>query len=180
MNPASTPANTQSETRVAVESADAEVDQEWQPGKPAQTVAMVVLILIGVGYLIEAWQLPAGTADDPGLGMYPRIAGVLCTGSLIVALVQHLMRRDAVSGKGRFAIGPMVILASVLGYFVLAPIVGHVVTATAVVAVVLRVTGRRPWWQVGLIAVMAGLGSYLLMTTVLGLPLPAGELGLEF
>ena len=159
---------------------DTAATQPWQPGQTWQTIALTLLLLIGLGYLIEAWRLPAGSADTPGIGLYPRLAAVLFAVSLLIVLVSHLLRRVPVEPTGRFALRPVVMLAMVVGYVLLAPTLGHIATATLIVAVVLRAAGRRPLWQIAVTAVVAGVASYALIVTLLELPLPAGQLGLEF
>lgn len=71
-------------------------------------------------------------------------------------------------------LGALAILATLALYLFLVSVLGHALTGSAVVALLLTVLGRRSWWKVALISVMAGFGTDLLFTQLLGLRLPDG------
>lgn len=162
---------------------DGEADEPtWAPGRMGQLLAMCALLLAGLGYENAAWQLAAGSADSPGIGMYPRIVGAIFIAATVVVIVKQLTSagHDAAAGEPiPPPWRPAVVLGVVLGYAILVTTLGHLTAAALVVLVLLRVTGRRPWWQVVVTAVLASIASSVLITTLLSMPLPAGRLGIE-
>ncbi|WP_089774060.1 tripartite tricarboxylate transporter TctB family protein [Ruania alba] len=152
----------------------------WEPGKRWRIAALTALLLVGLVYLWQASLLPYGTMDQPGHGFYPRFAGALFVLPLIGVLVVEIRARTERSGSEGSWAKPLIVLMTVLAYFLVAPLLGHMASSVIVVGVVLRVVGTRPWWQILTIALGCAVGSQLLLATLLGLPLPAGRLGLTF
>lgn len=152
----------------------------FRPGWRA--LPLVVFLLVGVGYLLAGWRLPAGSLDDPGSGLYPRVVGSVFVLASIGMLVSHVRNGDGEAGKRSRSniVRPAILLGVVLGYVVLVSVLGHILSSALVVGVVLKQTGQRSWWRVALIAVVIAAASYFLSSTLLGLPLPTGLLGLGF
>jgi putative tricarboxylic transport membrane protein len=155
----------------------------WQPGDRARLVFDAVLIAVGIGYLVLAVDLGLGATDRPGPGFFPVIAGTLCAGFLTADLVRvavAVARRGRRAGAGRVPAQVWLILGAIAVYLVLVAFLGHALTAAVVVAILLKVLGDRRWWVIAVIALVAGFGSDLLFTYLLGLRLPLGLLEVGF
>jgi tripartite-type tricarboxylate transporter receptor subunit TctC len=165
----------------------------WEPSPLVRLLLLAIPTVVGVSYLIEALRLPLGSLEAPNFGFFPMLVGVLLVGAAAITLFRQgasVLRRGATGGKeadtGDAEVDPgdtasfqpklLIIMAAVLVYVLFAGVVGHIVTATFVSAVALRATGERPWWQVLLLAIATGVGTYLLFVVALGMPLPTGSL----
>lgn len=176
------------------EAAEAE-DAGWRPGRAWRLLALSVLLLLGAGYLVAAWQLEVGTVDHPEIGVYPRAAGLLYVLFLAVVLVREVLtqtraEQNADTPDGEASVGqgwltrpwvkPVAVLGAVLFYVLTVQLLGHIVSGAVAMAIVLGVAGQRAWWKVLAIAALCSVLTYALISVVLGLPLPMGQLGLEF
>ncbi len=135
--------------------------------------------LLALGYVADGLKYPLGTAAQPGPGIYPLLVG----GLLLLASIGLGVEASTSPPQGevdwprsadlRRVAG---IIASILGYVILLPIVGHPIVGTLATLSVLHVVGlpSRPA-KFGL-ALALGLGSYYLFARILGVPLPAGPL----
>ncbi len=152
---------------------------EWAPGPLVRLVVDATLLLVGVGYLVLAFQLPFTTESGPGAGFYPVGAGtlfVVCIAIETARAVTGLRPGGDVEPRGRFRAAVPIVLGTIAAYILLAQILGHLVVAVLLVGILLRSLGARPWWQVALTAVLAAVGSDLLFGALLGLDLPSGLL----
>jgi len=168
----------------------------WEPSPFVRLLLIAVPTVIGVSYLIQALSYPFGSPVGPDFGFFPVLVGALIAGASVVALLRQgtvVLRRGATGNKeadtyraqaspeGTTGFQPKLILigAALLVYVLVASLVGHILTATFVSAVVLKLTGGRPWWQVLLFGIAIGVGSYLIFAVVLGMPLPTGAFSLS-
>lgn len=155
----------------------------WKPGGVARLVFDVVVIAIGIGYLVLAFDLGVGTIEEPGAGLFPVVAGFVCVGFLAADLARCVVtavRRGLDAGAGRVPARVWLILGAIAVYLLLVGVLGHALTAAVVVAILLALLGARRWWAIVLIGLAAGFGSDLLFTTLLGLRLPLGLIGMGF
>lgn len=168
------------------------------PVQRARAAAGAVLVAVGVAFAVEAVRLGVGTVTRPSPGLFPLLIGILLAGSAVALLVQSLLGRGAAAsdaapadpedpepeGGGRKGADPRVRLAALplllVAYVVGAGWVGHLVTASLVTALSLKVTGGRSWWVCLAVGAAAGAGSTLLFAELLGVPLPVGLYGPEF
>lgn len=153
--------------------------KEQRVGK--RDVAVLVLFLFAIGYFLYALRYPAGTWSDPGLGLFPRVVGVLLAVTIVVGYLHQRFRR---SGRREFASsedtpGPRAgkwrvatVAFAVAAYVVLAQRIGYVIPAVGLVWVTLWIGRQRPWWQQLIVAVSLTAGSYVLFEMLLGIPLP--------
>lgn len=155
----------------------------WRPGGLARLVFDVVVVAIGIGYVVLALDLGVGTIEDPGAGLFPVVAGLVCVGFLAADLVRGVVtasRRGLDPGSGRVPARVWLILGAIAVYLLLVGVLGHALTAAVVVAILLALLGSRRWWVITLVGLAAGFGSDLLFTTLLGLRLPLGLIGVGF
>lgn len=154
----------------------------WEPGFRARAVFDAVFILIGLGYLVSAFQLGAGTITQPGSGAFAVFAGSLLVVCLTLDLVKLIVAGGLRSrGRGRVQFKVVGILGAIGLYLVGVEILGHAITGSIVFAGLLFLLGSRSWWKIILIALLAGFGTDYLFTALLGLDLPTGliEVGVD-
>jgi putative tricarboxylic transport membrane protein len=145
----------------------------------------LALIALGVAALYKASSLTLGSARQPGSGFYPTLVCVLLIVFGILSLTDAVQEpRDGVpaaldaaasrtGGEGRVWV---VVVAMVAYAWAITP-VGFLVSTVALLVLLLRGIGRVSWTTS---AVSAVVGSILcdVAFVKLGLPLPAGVLGL--
>jgi putative tricarboxylic transport membrane protein len=134
-------------------------------------------LLLGLLYLVETLRYPRGTPAQPGPGLFPLLVGALfLVSSIGVGLEAALARQDRPVnwpvGTQLWRFG-LVALAT-LAYIILFPHLGHPVTGTLLMVVVVRVMGLRPWGLAIAVSLVMALGSYYLFGILLGVPLPGG------
>lgn len=156
---------------------------EWSPSSGLHLAFNLVLMAISVGYLALALQLPQRNEAGPDAGFFPVVAVSLFLVCMAIDTARLLIRRaggHAAAQVGRFSWKVVVVLGTILGYLVLVQILGHLLTAMLLTATLLRLLGKRPWWQIAVAAVLAAVGSDFLFTQLLGLRLTAGLTGIGF
>ena len=155
---------------------------EWEPGSTAGIVFDVATISVAVGYiLLSINDLGIGSPDDPGPGFFPLVAGLLVVLCLTLDLIRRLVvlaREGKVKGAGRVSWQVVGILGAIAFYLLTAGILGHMLSASVMVSALLLMLGNRAWYKAVAIDVLAAVLSDLLFTTLLGLRLPAGLLGI--
>lgn len=155
----------------------------WHAGPGVQLAVDLTLLALGAGYLVLAVQLGFWDEDRPGAGFYPVLVGTL----LLVCLVGDMIRRKATAGTERSPRRTtrlpwriVIVLASVLAYLVLVPVVGHLIITMLIVTALVMSFSRRPWWQVVIAAVGTAVGTDLLFGELLGVRLDDGWFGIGF
>jgi hypothetical protein len=167
--------------------AEAEEDGGMTWRNPGRRIPGARLGLAGAGlglgalYLVETLRYPRGTAAQPGPGLYPILVAVtLIVACLGVALETWLERpqrpAEAVWPEAAARLRTGAILLAGLGYIVLLTVLGHMIAGTLALLVVFRVMEMRRWWTAGVVAVSMAVLSYFLFVTLLGVPLPRGEI----
>ena len=69
------------------------------------TIGSVLLILVGIGVMVESIRLQVGTPLRPQPGFFPFLGGFLLIGLSLVLLVRVWLGRGKPSGQGRQAFG---------------------------------------------------------------------------
>jgi hypothetical protein len=140
-------------------------------------IGSVVLILAGIGVVVESIRLQIGTPLMPQPGFFPFLGGLFLIGLSIVLLVQGWLGR---SEQKQEAFGelrrPVILIVSMSIYTALLDPVGYVLPTIAISVLILRVLGVTSWKVLGLASVGLSVGTYILFGRLLGIDLPAGVL----
>ena len=143
-------------------------------------IGSVLLILIGLGVVIESIRLKLGTPLMPQPGFFPFIGGALLIGLALVLLVQGLRRRADSTRQPGEAIGtlgkPAILIVGLCVYTATLEPLGYVLPTIVLVAVILRVLGVTSWKVLGLASIGLSVGAYILFGRILGIDLPTGVL----
>jgi putative tricarboxylic transport membrane protein len=146
----------------------------------AQGVATRTVIwgLVGVAGIISAFQVGIGTPLQPGAGMFPFI---VCLAIVAIAVLDAgVMLRTQDLGHGEEAANAqqgrkrVLVMAAVLAYAALLPLVGSVLTMMGITFVLMFVIERLPAKLCATVSVTTGLGLFLIFEVLLDVPLPAG------
>ncbi|MDN3987742.1 tripartite tricarboxylate transporter TctB family protein [Zwartia vadi] len=156
-----------------------------QSVKWSRSKGYIAVGAIGVGlsvlYLALSFQMPMGRVRQPGAGVFPVISGFLLLLGSVSAIWEGFKLRkseeiELPAGSDLYRL--LTVLGGILGYLILLPILGQLVSSTIFCFVLIRALSSLPYWRVILYAIiMAGL-AYLLFVRLLMLPMPVGIFGL--
>lgn len=156
-----------------------------QSVKWSRSKGYIAVGAIGVGlsvlYLALSFQMPMGRVRQPGAGVFPVISGFLLLLGSVSAIWEGFKLRkseeiELPTGSDLYRL--LTVLGGILGYLILLPILGQLVSSTIFCFVLIRALSSLPYWRVILYAIiMAGL-AYLLFVRLLMLPMPVGIFGL--
>ena len=151
--------------------------REGTTQKLKDSLAGVILILIGAGVIIGALKLRVGSATEPQPGFFPFVGGALLLVLSSILLVQALRGRSL----GTKAFGelrrPAILIAAMVVYVMILDGVGYVIATIMLSAVVLRILETKSWWVLAVVSLVLSIGSYVLFDRLLGVTLPSGILG---
>lgn len=153
---------------------------QWSRSKGYIVVGAIGICLSAL-YLALSFQMPMGRVRQPGAGVFPVISGFLLLLGSVSALWEGLKLRkseevDLPAGSDLLRL--LAVLGGVLGYLILLPILGQLVSSALFCFVLIRALSSLPIWRVMLYAlIMAGV-AYLLFVRLLKLPMPVGIFGL--
>lgn len=146
-------------------------------------VAAAALLAGLAGYvLLEANQLRIGNFRVPQTGFFPRVLGVFLILLTVGELVRALRQAATTDGPGKidsdgwFRIGAA--LAIMLGFALVLEWLGFLLATFALMVLLLRAIEAPSWPKVVIIASITSVLSYGLFSWLLGVPLPAGILGI--
>lgn len=134
--------------------------------------------LLGAGFfaIYKASALPFGSLREPDSGLFPIAVTVAFT--LLTGLSLAAPSPGSSGSAERAGIKRVLVLIAALGaYALLLPRAGFLLCTIALLALVLRGLGHVGWVGTAIASVLTAIGCYYLFTR-LGLPLPAGLIGL--
>jgi putative tricarboxylic transport membrane protein len=138
----------------------------------------VVFAAIGAFLLLEGSDLPVGSLNAPDAGFFPTILSVLLLvfGGALIAMSFRTPAGalDFTSRSWATAAGAGVLLL----YAGLLDRIGFLICTTVVLLLLTKVYGRLSWW-VSLAVTLSTVFAAYLGFKQLGVPLPAGILGLD-
>lgn len=142
--------------------------------KRARLVLAAAALVLGIIYLAATWRYPAGTAKQPGPGLYPlMVAALLIVSSLATAWQARSSGSAAIEwphGRGLGRIGA--ILLALVAYIVLLPTLGHTPASALTTFIALQALGGLRWPAKIFLPLFLGLASFYLFNNLLGVPLP--------
>ena len=145
------------------------------------TVAAILLALAGYIFL-AASALPFGTARVPQTAFFPKTLAIVLASLSMVLLAQALARvkasldSDKIDSAGWFRIG--VSLATLIGFALVLEALGFLLSTFLLMVCLLRAIEAQSWAKVVAVALATSLLTYGLFAWLLGVPLPAGVLGI--
>lgn len=146
-------------------------------------IAVATILLALAGYIfLAAGALPFGTLRVPQTAFFPKVLAALLAILSLVLLAQAFARTKAplVSNKigaaGWIRIGAT--LATLAGFAIVLERLGFLLTTFVLMICLLRAIEAQSWGKVIAVALATSLITYGLFSRLLGVPLPAGVLGI--
>ena len=150
--------------------------------KHANLAAAIGLLLLAGFIFFESRQLSFGTFRVPHTGFYPKILAGLLLLLALVCLAQTLCDQtvgrptERIPAEGWFRIGAT--LATLVGYALVLEWLGFLLSTFVLMVLLLRAIEAPNWSKVIVVALVTAVLSYGLFGWLLGVPLPAGVLGI--
>jgi putative tricarboxylic transport membrane protein len=150
-----------------------------------QSNVVMSLLLIGLAgfILLQSRYLPFGTLQTPQTAFFPTTLATLLLGFSLILLMQSFLaapqtRRgpEPIAAEGWVRIGAT--LTAMVAFALALERLGFLLTTFLLMVLLLRAVESQRWPKVVGIAVAAALVSYALFGWLLGIPLPAGVLGI--
>ena len=150
----------------------------WAPDR-ADFLLVLGLLLFAALYVERASHITVGFASDVlGPAFFPRLLAFL-----LALLAVGLLARSLTGRGPRVSRTPMrsrlfwTVVALLVGYALLMPLVGFLYLTPLLLGAVMRILGLERWgWLVG-VALGLTVFLYVLFTKALSVPLPPGLLG---
>ena len=148
----------------------------WSRSK-GYIVVGAIGICLSVLYLALSFQMPMGRVRQPGAGVFPVISGFLLLLGSVSALWEGMKQRNSEKVElpaGSDLLRLLAVLGGVLGYLILLPVLGQLISSTLFCFVLIRALSSLSIWRVMLYAVLMAGAAYLLFVRILMLPMPSG------
>lgn len=148
----------------------------WSRSK-GYIVVGAIGICLSVLYLALSFQMPMGRVRQPGAGVFPVISGFLLLLGSVSALWEGMKQRKSEQVElpaGSDLLRLLAVLGGVLGYLILLPVLGQLISSTLFCFVLIRALSNLSIWRVMLYAVLMAGAAYLLFVRFLMLPMPVG------
>lgn len=136
-------------------------------------------LFLAVGYLWMSFQLPFGKMDQPGAALFPVIVGVvLAAASLITMWEGWKMNRaeqiELPAGSGRKRL--LSTIGLLLGYFLILPLLGQIITSTVFCMLLFRVLSKISWSRVVVYSLAMSIALNIVFIFTFKIPMPRGML----
>jgi hypothetical protein len=134
----------------------------------------MALILVGVAFGAGAYSYGLWRKDwTPGDGLFPFLSALVLVGAVISGL-GFTRRRVRLEVPWRLVSG---VVLALVGYALVLSTVGFPIATTALLLLIAKQANRTlSWRRAVVVAVLLAVGTYLIFTRALGVPLPAGVL----
>lgn len=149
--------------------------------RKGRLIVGIVGVLVSIGYIVEAQQLPFGTMAQPGAAAFPTVVGIgFALASLLT--IWEALRTEAVTGSVDLPRGEdlrrlLGLVAAFAAYAVTLPYLGQIIASTAFAIVALRLLSDLSWIRTVVYAIAISAATYLLFVVLLNVRMPDGLLG---
>ena len=139
-------------------------------------------LVLAVGYLWMAFKLPFGTLDQPGAALFPVVVGIVWAAASLITLREgwKMNRAEQIempAGPDRKRL--LGTIGLLLGYFLLLPVLGQIVTSTLFCTLLFRVLSKISWTRVIVYSLLMSAALNVVFIFTFKIPMPRGLL-MEF
>jgi putative tricarboxylic transport membrane protein len=144
--------------------------------KRGDVIASIVIISLGIGVIVEAFQLGLGTTTSPQPGFFPFLSGFFLTILGGTLLLQALRGLSTGTEPFKFWGPPAIVVGALCVYVAIFNIVGYVIATIPLGMVILYVLDTRKWRILIIASLAVSLATYVLFDKILEVPLHNGLL----
>lgn len=148
----------------------------------ALPVTFFCFLVLGGAYLAGSLNLPMGSADRPGAGLYPFLVGITLIALSVPLFIRSVRQKETQQEKeeafpkGKDLKRVVAVALTIVFFIVLLKPLGYAVCSAVLMGAILRFLGLRSWEKIVLISILTAAISYYLFASVLDVPLPRGIL----
>ena len=145
-------------------------------------IAGLIGLLLSLAYGQQAWsKLPMGVLRQPGAAVFPLIVAALMAVSSLMILFEEMRAVDSEKGPLGLPSGAglhrlLGVVASLVGYGVMAYLVGHLIASVLLCLVLVHLINPASWVRTVVIGLAISLSTHGMFVWMLGVPLPEGVL----
>lgn len=137
-------------------------------------------LVLSVGYLGMAFQLPFGKPDQPGAGLFPVVVGVMLMLASLAAMWEGWQMDKA--EQIELPVGAdlkrlLSLIGLLFGYFLALPWLGHFISSVLFCIFLIRVLSDLGWLRIVIYALLMSVGIYMIFVYLMKVPMPRGVLG---
>ena len=149
---------------------------------PTRALPLISFCFLGIGiaYVIGSLDLPMGTSDRPGAGLYPFLVGILSVTISLLLFIGSLRQKETPEEaeeefpRGRDLRRVVSVGLTLVFFALLLKPVGFGICSALLMGTILRLLGLRDWKKIILISILSAALSYYLFARLLYVPLPKG------
>lgn len=144
--------------------------------RPGASVLAAVSLVVSIGYVLMAFDMPGGSMSNPGPGMWPRTIGIAWVAISVIALAESL-RPAPTAESDLFPSGKklkLVLLfsASTLSYVVAIPIIGIYMSSGLFAIVIMGIMQEKWTIKTVIYGILFGGGVSFIFVEILSVRLP--------
>lgn len=151
------------------------------PQRRGRMIFGAVSLMVAVGYLLEALDMPRGSTEHPGPGLWPIAVG---TAWIVISLlvIAEAAVSSAVGGEielptGRERRNVLAFLGATVAFVVLLPMLGQYIAASLYAVAVIKLLSTLSWARAVAYGVLLGGGISFAFITLMQIRLPVGLFG---
>ncbi len=137
-------------------------------------------LVLAVGYLWMSFKLPFGKLDQPGAALFPVVCGAVWAAASLITLwegwkmnrAEHIEMPAAGPDRKRL----LSTIGLLLGYFLLLPLLGQIVTSTLFCTLLFRVLSKISWLRVVVYSLIMSVALNFVFIFTFKIPMPRGLL----
>ena len=150
----------------------------FQKSKACLVLGGIGLVL-AVGYLWMSFKLPFGRLDQLGAALFPVVVGVVWVAASLITLWEgwQMNRTEHIEmpgGSDRNRL--LATIGLLLGYFLLLPLTGQIVTSTLFCLLLFRVLSKISWTRVVVYSLAMSVALNVVFIFAFKIPMPRGML----
>lgn len=147
-------------------------------------ISAIVNICVALFYLIYSLKYNAGSIDNPQIGFFPRIIGIVMVFCGLVFLLSCLRRREQkdklhviLEGlNGKNIISAVIVIGSLSIYLMILNSVGFLFASPVLVFLLAWVMGGNSWIGNIILSIVSSVLAYWIFWTIMRVPIPLGSL----
>jgi hypothetical protein len=111
---------------------------------------------------------------EPQPGFFPFLGGVALIIFSGILLFESLVKRAGVGQSYGNLVPPILLIIGLIFYVLTLQFLGYIISTSILSVITLSVLRIRRWWSLAIVSLLTAVGSYILFSQVLDIPLPKG------
>lgn len=165
---------------VEAQSVNSPASLRGDPKRLGRMIFGALFLAIFIGYYIVGRDLPTGTLNSPGAGMFPGWLGIAGIAISLIVIIEALSGKSEAGEinfpRGRDLRNLLLFFGLLVAYVLTLPVLGQYIGASLFAVTFIRFVGGVSWVKSLVIGLAMALILSYFFSEVLGLPLPSGTI----